>query len=169
MSNRTHTTVWFLLLVLGVVLAGSTWQSAVLTDSKEQISINGFGAFPASGLALGFNVLAMFTLRYAKGLGRYLLLPIIATITAFALFAPAKAALDGTPILSKIVEAATGVAGWQEQQAQVLDQVQPYSLAAYAFSGFVIVLAVWIFAGIFGKSERTKTRKPSSSEDLWLN
>ena len=169
MTRATHTAVWLGLLALATALAATNWQSAGLADTGESIATSGFGAFPAIGLAVGFNVLALFTVRYARGLVRSLVLLLVSAISAFALLTPAIAAFATTPILSRLVEAATGVAGWEEQKVQVLNSVEPYSATAFAFSFTACALVLWICAGVFAKTSRAKSAKPTNSPELWVN
>ena len=169
MSSRLHTLLWLGFLAAITLCAATNWQSALVSDTTTHITITGFGAFPAIRLALGFNVLAIFTARYARGFIRAALLAVVAAITALALFAAAQAPFEEKPILTQLVETATGVAGWEEQKLQVLEQVDSYSLTAFCFSALSAMLVIWICAGVFTKTNESVTAKPTHAADLWVN
>ena len=161
--------MWFLLLAVLVILAAAPWQNAEITDPQQSVSQTGFDAFPAIALTIGFNALAIFALRYSKGLIRIALLLTVAIITSLALYAPSFAAFLQKPILTKSVEVVTGVAGWEDQKSQVLSSVSDYSFSAITFPFVSAALLIWIVTGVLASKTVSKRVKTDPAPELWVN
>lgn len=169
MSGRIHTLIWLALDLVLAISAGQVWQSATITDTRVVVSRNGFESFPVIGLLLALQILLLFVLRYSSSSIRISLVLLLAVLTYLAGYEAATAAFTERPILSGVVEKATGVAGWSDQLNNAVSQVSAYSPSAYVFSVSLFALVLWLALGVLVKASKRKAQNQTDRQNLWVN
>lgn len=156
--------VSFLLLAIAIVGAAQTWQSATLTETAAQLSINGFAAYPQIGLVIALQLLVLFGSRYWKFVPALIAMIIGAALSALAILPILQSTMSNRwHLLQSQITAATGLADWLAQREAISD-LQVNTLAIWLTIGALALLQLWNFRSPFLRRAATKR-----TDGDWVN
>ena len=112
-------------LILGLITVFELqldWQTGVLPETGEKISVNGFNALPGATLLLALPLLVMFGARYWSRIAVRVAVGIATLIGLLGATGAVSLALNANPaLLQGTIATKTGVSDWESQVALIND------------------------------------------------